>query len=152
METPVQQFTPTAEQIAAAQALLAQAGTLQAQDTSSTGDQTATSTTVVIDEARKLKLTDLFNVSINDPKFWTNSKRLDRLEEALKVPLFDTRSLQGFATSAREELTAKALKAAIANKAVPVEPTEAEIISLAEQKYQDKLDKEAAKAAKKLSA
>lgn len=104
--------------------------------------------TMVIDQARKQAIEALFSSSINNPRFWANPKRLDRLEDALKVPLFDNKSLQGFATGAREELIKKAMDTAIKNKTVPVMPTEAEIATLAEEKYQDKVKKDAEKSAK----
>lgn len=103
---------------------------------------------IVIDVQRKQKIETLFAASINDPRFWSNLKRLDRLEDALKVPLFDDRSMQQFAISAKDELKSLALDIALNNNTVPIMPTEAEITALAEAKYAAKQLKDAAKAAK----
>lgn len=101
-----------------------------------------------IDADCKARIEALFASSISDPRFWSNPKRIERLETALAVPLFDNRSLQQFAISAEDELIKAAMELACKTKSVPVMPTEGEITALAEAKYAAKQQKDAAKAAK----
>lgn len=95
----------------------------------------------IIDPVRKRKLEALFAESINNPRFWTNEKRVERLEQALNIPEYDDRSLQQFAVSAKEELIKEAMEYAIANNQVPVMPSKEEIRARAEEKYEEKLAK-----------
>lgn len=104
---------------------------------------------VVIDQVRKQRLEIKFSEVINDPRFWTNLKRVNRLEQAAHLPEYDNKSLQQFAISAEEELCKEALDFAIANQSVPVMPTKEQIRARAEEKYEVKLAKEAEKADKK---
>ena len=112
-------------------------------------NETGGSAAVFIDQIRKEALEQKFHEAINNPKFWSNPKRADRLEQALVVPVYDDKSLQQFFISAREELKSKALDYAIEKGVVPVMPTEIEIRALAEEKYDAKQKKDAEKAAKK---
>ena len=112
--------------------------------------------TFVIDPAKRRELEEKFQEMISNPRYWENPNRIKRLKEALVLPVFDNRSMQQFFISAKEELLAKEMKAAIAENRIPVMPTEDAIKALAEKKYDDKreLDAEkaisaAAKAAKK---
>jgi hypothetical protein len=102
----------------------------------------------IINQVRKQQLETLFTESINNPRFWENSNRADRLEEALVIPMFDDKSLQQFAVSAEKELIRKAAELAVSNRAVPVMPTDAQIRALALEKAAAKQEKDAAKAAK----
>jgi hypothetical protein len=55
-----------------------------------------------INQQKKAELTDAFNAMIENPKYWENENRIKRLEDALKLPKFDDRSLQQFYVSAKE--------------------------------------------------
>ena len=92
----------------------------------------------LIDQVKKQELEEKFQTLINNPRYWENSNRIKRLEEALVLPVYDDRSMQQFYISAKEELIAAAMKHAITNRCIPVEPTEAEIMTLAEFKYDEK--------------
>jgi hypothetical protein len=104
-----------------------------------------------INQQKKDELIVAFNAMIENPRYWENENRIKRLEDALKLPKFDDRSLQQFYVAAKEELIKSAMKTAIQNKVVPVEPTEEEIEELAKQKKAAKEAKDAKKAAKKNS-
>lgn len=104
-----------------------------------------------INQEKKAELIATFNEMIENPKYWENENRIKRLEEALKLPKFDDRSMQQFYVSAKEELIRAAMDAAIKNSVVPVMPTEEEIVALTKKKKADKDGKDAKKAAKKNS-
>lgn len=104
---------------------------------------------IVIDEAKKQELVDLFNVSINDPRFWNNDKRVDRLREALKVPVSDDRSYQQCYIHAETSLIAKAAKLSKDSHQPVVMPTEEQIHAEAQINYDKKVAAKAKKAQKK---
>jgi hypothetical protein len=117
--------------------------------TSSAEDQPSAQDESNIDLVKKQYLETLFAETIINPRFWSNPKRPERLELALNIPEYDNRSLQQFAISAEDELTKEAMDFAIANECIPVKPTKEQIRARAEQKYEDKLAKDAVKTAKK---
>jgi hypothetical protein len=98
----------------------------------------AVNTATAIDQAKMEELTDLFLLRINNPRFWENANRIIRLEAALVLPMFDDPSMRMFYDSAKDELLAKEFKQAMLEKRVPVEPSENQIIELAEQKHYEK--------------
>jgi hypothetical protein len=107
------------------------------------------SATGIIDSARKDRIIERITKVLNNPRFWGVESRVDRLEDAAVIPMFDDKSLQGFATSAEKELIRKATETAIKNQAIPVWPTVDQIKALALEKHQEKQDKEVRKALKK---
>ena len=111
----------------------------------STTSNFITSALVVIDQVRRQAMEAKFNETINNPRFWANPKRAERLDQALTIPEYDDRSLQQFAISASEELNREAIDFAIASGSVPVKPTKEQIRARAEEKYEAKLAKEAKK-------
>lgn len=120
-----------------------------------TASQQQEATEVAVDQAspinqqKKEALIAIFNEMIETPKYWENENRVKRLEDALKLPMFDDRSMQQFYVSAKEELIKAAMILAIQKQAVPVEPTDEEIKALAEKKKADKEAKDAKKLARK---
>jgi len=141
---------PTAEQVAAALLIIEQSSTILPDRTTVLGESTpAPLVQHDIPEALVAKLTALFTVTMANPDFFKNPKRAVRLEDALVVPMFEDRSMQQFAISAREELTKQAMDTAIENNAVPVKPTDEQITALAVVKYEAKQLKDAERAAKK---
>lgn len=86
-----------------------------------------------------------FQAVITNPRFWSNPKRVDRLDEALNIPEYDDRSLQQFFNSAMEELKAEAIQYAIENNCVPIMPTREQGRVRAEAKHAAKLAGEKAK-------
>jgi len=115
---------------------------------SSTEDITLESSAVIPAEI-VAELTTLFTATMSNPDFFAKESRVVALRNALKVPMFDDRSMQQFSVSAREELTRQAMDTAIKKQIVPVMPTAKEISVLAKKKFDDKQAKDAAKAAKK---
>jgi len=146
-------ITPTPEEVAAAQAILAQVQA--AQDTTAPPVQTEESAVKPADQQAVIpaeivaELTTLFTATMDNPDFFAKESRVVALRNALKVPMFDDRSMQQFSVSAREELTRLAMDTAIKKQIVPVMPTAEEITVLAKKKFDDKQAKDAAKAAKK---
>lgn len=142
--------TPTPEQTAAAQAIIDQSATSLI-DRTTVLDENEPATTVqsLIPAELVEDLTTIFIASMANPDFFRNPKRAERLKEALVVPMFDDRSMQQFAISAREELTRLAMNTAIKQQIVPVMPTDEEIAVLAKKKFDDKQAKDSAKAARK---
>jgi hypothetical protein len=141
--TAAETSTPTPEQIAAAQAILA-----AVQQQSVINEQVVVdpvNTVSGIDPIKKLELETKFQELINTPRYWENPNRIKRLAEALVLPVYDSRSMQQFFISANDELVAKEMKSAIQESRVPVMPTDDEIKSLAEKKYEDKQIADAAK-------
>lgn len=120
-----------------------------------TASQQQEATEVAVDQAspinqqKKEALIVIFNEMIETPKYWENENRVKRLEDALKLPMFDDRSMQQFYVSAKEELIKAAMILAIQKQTVPVEPTDEEIKALAEKKKADKEAKDAKKLARK---
>jgi hypothetical protein len=142
-EAAAETSTPTPEQIAAAQAILA-----AVQQQSVINEQVVVdpvNTVSGIDPIKKLELETKFQELINTPRYWENPNRIKRLAEALVLPVYDSRSMQQFFISANDELVAKEMKSAIQESRVPVMPTDDEIKSLAEKKYEDKQIADAAK-------
>jgi len=144
---------PTPEQIAAAQTILDQARSSQG-TTVPPGQKEESAVKpseqeAVIPAKVVAELTTLFTATMANPDFFTKESRVVALRSALKVPMFDDRSMQQFAVSAKEELTQKAMDLACDTNTVPVKPTAQQIADLAKEKYEAKQAKDAAKAAKK---
>lgn len=147
--TPTQEASPpqdTSNQDSAAQ------NVAPASDDSSEEGQPPVQETVPINQEKKERLKNLCFKVLDDPRFWAKDNRVKRLEEALKLPMFDERALQQFTISARDELTREAMELAIKNNVAPVMPTDKEIRKRAQEKHEAKLAKESKKKAKKTNA
>lgn len=139
--------TPSAADIAAAHAIVNEIAGVHA--TTPTGAPAPSTEGVVVNEAKKQELTDLFTLRINTPRFWENPNRVTRLEAALILPMFDDPSMRMFYDSALDELMAIEFKNARLEKRPPVDPTEDQIIELAEQKHHEKYIAEPARKAER---
>lgn len=117
-EAAVKTSPITPDQIAEAEAILAAAKQQPAINEQVIEDPAKT--VDGIDENKKQELEAKFQDLINTPRFWENPNRIKRLEEALVLPMFDDRSKQQFSISAKEELLAKEMQAAIEQNRPPV--------------------------------
>lgn len=108
----------------------------------------STSDKVSIDPVQKEKLETLFAETINSHRFWANPKRVERLEQALNLPMFDDRSLQQFYISASDELYKEAAKLSAKNGTAAEIPSEEKIRARAMEKHEAKMAQLAKKAKK----
>jgi hypothetical protein len=160
MGTPAQQSTPTAEQIAAAQALLAQVqaspATDQITDTQAELEEEAADQDPTLDSAIPAdvvaELTAIFNATMSNPDFFTKDNRVVTLRNALKVPVSDDRSYQQCYICAKRTLKSEAADLSADTGKVVVMPTEEQIHALALENHKKKQAEKAAKAAKKPAA
>jgi hypothetical protein len=158
-EAAVQTSTPTPEQIAAALEYITKANAAASITTTpdvnaepevqiESADSLSQNENVEagkIDHEKKQELEEKFQELINTPRYWENPNRIKRLEEALVLPVYDNRSKQQFYISAKNDLIAKENKASMAEQRIPREITETQIMALAEEKYLQKSQRDAAK-------
>ena len=85
------------------------------------------------DRARTLRA--LFETALRSPRFCGDSTRLDRLEDALKVPVTDNRAYNCCYANAEEFLYAAAAKVSARTGSTVVTPTEVEIHADAYRRY-----------------
>lgn len=128
----------TAEQIAAAQAILYAANqqasnpassVVQEESTDEKADGTDTTNTVTVDQLRVA-----FEAAMVSDIYLGNPKRLERLLESLKIPMANEKDLNQFLNHAKKELYVAAVELAVKNGAVPALPTPEEIMVLAQTK------------------
>jgi hypothetical protein len=149
-ESPSVNFiTPTTEELAAAHPTTLNSWLTDHADSDESGTtggpEPVSSAAIVIDLARKDSIIERITTVLNNPRFWEVESRVDRLEDAAVIPMFDDKSLQGFATSAKKELIQVAVEHSVKHQTVAVLPTEDQIRTLALKKHQEKQDKDARK-------
>jgi hypothetical protein len=146
-EAAAQTLTPTPEQIAAFLANQQPTNNSVALDDNGAAEEStpaATNTTPTVDQLRLA-----FDAAMASDIYRGNPKRLERLLEALKIPMSNEKDFNQFLNHAKKELMVKAAMTAANSGTTVVLPTEEEITAEAKKRFALKLQKEAEKAARK---
>jgi hypothetical protein len=105
-----------------------------------------------IDTAKRDGLAHRFTMTVNNPRFWAKLSRVQALEDALVIPVFDDKSLQQFYNHAMADLKAEAAEKSSRSGTPAVMPTEGEGKAEAWSRYEAKLNATIRKELKKTGA
>lgn len=148
----------TAEEIAAAQAILAavaqqqgnqvqlqaEEATRQAAPALANGEEPQADDAIpAIDQTVVTTLRDALERAVASRFFMSNPKRVATLSSALAIPVADDKSFQQFYNHAEKDLEAAANKAARQNRTVPEEVTRGMVMEEAQKRYVAKHGKRA---------